>query len=554
MAMSLWARVGAAVDAFRSWGDPLIATSNTLTNKYALLGSLYYGGWKSDPRYPWTGADANAYPGTRQLVKLTGAIVDLYAQMVWQGDLSTDGKPLPDGTKGALPIDPQTGSDTSDQQLLTAFGELYRIWNLRETLSLIPKTAAIYGDCLVQLVDDPDRGAVWLDVVRPNRVPDADLTLDYAGNVKAYAVEYGVTIPASKAFGKPVVGETYKFRREVDGETIRYYKDDKPFAYPQYGNQAVQRNIYGFVPAVWFRHERVAEANRGVGAYEKAVMQVLDLNQTLSSATDYQRKQFGAPVGVVGSSLRPGTTVSTSERGFTSQPTDADIEDVRRAAAERFKLLPMSDNGKFVTIDFDIGKTMQMVDFLYGRIIAEVPEAEWASKLFSLTQATGPGMERVLAPIKGKVDGVRQEHDPRIIAVLQMATSIIGQRLAQGDIPQELVTRRKQRYDAFRPFAPGAWDRGLMDATMPGRPVFPESNFEKAQWLSLADQYSHDWALQRQGISDEEIADANAADEDAKAQFQSALTGTPPAAGATGAARPTAPPGGGPPEAAGRTR
>jgi hypothetical protein len=185
---------------------------------------------------------------------------------------------------------------------------------------------------------------------------------------------------------------------------------------------------------------------------------------------------------------------------------------------------------------------MGMVDFLYANLVAENPEAEWASKLFGLTQATGPGLQRILAPIIGKVEQARKQHDPRMIAVLQMATSMLGYRISSGDIPDVLLRNRADRYDKFKPYVPGAYDKGLMDATMPGRPVFAESHQEKAQWLALADQFTHDWALKEVGISEEEIAASELAAQKRMAQQQQLLTGTGPAVrqGPTGPSGPTA--------------
>jgi hypothetical protein len=77
---------------------------------------------------------------------------------------------------------------------------------------------------------------------------------------------------------------------------------------------------------------------------------------------------------------------------------------------------------------------------------------------------------------------------------------------------------------------------------MPGRPVFAESHQEKAQWLALADQFTHDWALKEVGISEEEIAASELAAQKRMAQQQQLLTGTGPAVrqGPTGPSGPTA--------------
>jgi hypothetical protein len=510
------------MDIWRHYGRHDAQTADSQQQRYAMLAALYTGSWQVDPRWPWAGVPQALYRNARQIVKQTSAIVDLYEQLVWQGDLSTDGAPLPDGTRGAIPIDPQTGSETSDEQLLRAFSELFKIWQWRMTMSLIPKTAAIFGDVLVELVDNFPRGVVLPNIVFPGYVPDLDLELDLAGNIKRYAIEYPVNIAQSTAFGQDVAADSYTFRKEVDGLFFRYYRDDQPFDYSGAGDTLP--NPYGFVPACLFRHELVVSSNRGLGAYEKTVMQAADLNSTLSSATDYQRRQFGAPIGVKGSVLRPGRTV-TMPGGLTLAvgTTDADVETARRASAEQMSLLPLSDSGDFVTIQFDVGKTMEMVQFVHESLIAENPEATWASKLFGLTQATGPGMQRILAPIIGKVETVRKNHDPQMVKLLQMATSIMGYRLAAENIPESIVTARADRYEAFRPYTLDAWGRGLLDATIPGRDVFPESKAEKAQWLAIAADLPG-WALRELGVDEADIAAQEAEKRAAQEQMAAALS------------------------------
>src|SRR6186997_364013 len=95
-------RIMAAVDAWRRYGESVSVSKQEQENRYALLGAMYTGSWRYDPRFPWGGVTADITKNARQIVKHTGAIVDCYEQLVWQGDLSTDGNPLPDGSKDAI--------------------------------------------------------------------------------------------------------------------------------------------------------------------------------------------------------------------------------------------------------------------------------------------------------------------------------------------------------------------------------------------------------------------------------------------------------------------
>src|SRR4051794_22301605 len=102
---------------------------------------------------------------------------------------------------------------------------------------------AVAGNVLVEVQDELDRGVVTARVWWPANV--SDLTLDSSGNVKYFALEY----PRTGDDGTP-----YTYRKEVDGDSFRTYRDGELYAYPEHGSVAEWANPYGFVPAVWAKH------------------------------------------------------------------------------------------------------------------------------------------------------------------------------------------------------------------------------------------------------------------------------------------------------------
>jgi hypothetical protein len=519
--MSLQGRVMAAVNAWMDYGKPLSGAAQS--ERYALLGAFYQGTWTSDGRWKYLPTDI--YRNARQIVKHTGAIVDCYEQLVYQGEMPTFGKELPEGTMLALPVEPETGGVTTDDALLRAFYTAFDIGKWQQLTSLVPRTAAIFGDCLVELVDDYARGVVSPNVVNPWLVPVDSLELDYAGNVKRYAVEYDVTIEASTAFGRDVKAEAYRYRKEVDRDAFRFYKDSKPWTDPNGHGEAVQPNPYTFVPAAWFRHEQETGCDRGKAAFERTLMPALEVSSLLSSAIDYQRKKFGFPIGVKGSALRGGKTYTLpGGLSVTTPSSAADVQAAQRQSAESQNFLPLDEHGEFVTVQFDIGQTRELLAFLDDNMVAENPEAKYAQLLAELKMATGPGVSMTLAPIKAKVRGAQRNHDPRMIALAQMTTAMMGFRLNSGAIPAELVAGRKDRYDAFRPFDLTSYGRGLLDASMASRDPFPESKLEKAQWVTLVDGMSP-WGMREMGVSEEDIAQLEQQRQADRAAFDVNLTG-----------------------------
>ncbi len=500
--MNLWERLmesgAAAVYAWKGYGsEPEIDQEH----RYDMLWSFYSGTWRTDPTVVGQRrSDTRVYQRTRLLWNLARATTRLYAQSVYQGDLSTDGKPLPDGTGGAIPIDPQTGNQAADDAIRRGCAELWSMWRWRASMGLATKYAAVLGDCLVELVDDVARGTVEPRHVWPGYV--VDLELDLVGNVKRYALEYDVAVEESTAYGRDVKADRYRFRKEVDGEAFRYYRDGKPAAFPEQGiARAVEPNPYGFCPAVWFRHE-IVPGVRGLGAFEPAVQTERELNGVLSLALDYQSKQFAAPVGVKGSSLgRSGADLTPARSAVAPDPWAA-----ADAAAQTLNLVPMSDAGEFVTVSFDVGKTVEMVAKIEDALVAEFPEARFGQEILKMTEVTGPGVERALGPIIGNVKSVRSVQDPQMTKLHQMALAMIGFRLASGAYPPEVVSARAPRYQAFRPFDLGSYGAGRLDFGISDRDVILSTPEERLARLVQIEQLTDPWSLERAGVPPEVVA------------------------------------------------
>lgn len=497
-AVSFAERVRAAVVAFRDYNaEPIIDDAS----RYVLNHAFYSGEWRSDPRIiGQRRSDPRLYKNSLLLWNLARSVTRLYAQSVYQGDLSTDGKPLPDGTRGAIPIDPQTGNATTDEAILRACAELWSMWNWRQYLSLRPKMAAILGDCLTELVDDVDRGKVLPRTVWPGYV--TDLELDLVGNIKRYAITYQVTIEQGERFGQMVKGETYTYRKEVDGEAFRYYKDGRPFDYYGPGSSVV-RNPYGFVPAVWDRHE-IVWGDRGMGAFAGGMQAMQHINSVFSHALDYQRKQFAAPI-----ILKGGSTLGARRLGglLAPRPLSTDPEADAARVSEQLDVLSMDEHGDFATVSFDVGKTVEMVRFLEEALVAEFPEARYGTQILEMTQLTAPGVERALGPIIGMVKQARANHDPQTIKLHQMAIAIIGQRLKEGEYPAEIVAARAVRYAAFRSFDLTSHGSGLLDFGIPDRPVISESEDERLDRLIKIQVLESPALMRKAGVDEATIAE-----------------------------------------------
>ena len=454
--------------------------------------------------------DPRVYQNTRLLFKIHESVGNFYAASIYQGDLSTDGKQLPDGTRGAIPIDPQVKDAAKAAALMTAIAELWSAWNWRQQMSLRPLYGAVLGDVLTELVDDVDRGFVYPQVVWPGRV--VAIELDYVGNVMSYALEYMVSETDDRG-----ITETYKYRKEVDKREFRYFKDDEPFDY--YGGGAVQPNPYGFVPAIWDRHRIGAPGSvRGLSATDGTRQALLELNSIFSHGFDFQRKKFAMPVIVSGRISKPGQ----SELGAAAPPSDGqprkpllDSIWARQQAdrqAQQVSFLE-TDNEKVTIqeVSFDVGKTLEMIAALREGIEAENPEGRFYSELRSMTQVTAPGAERLMGDVKARVDLARAGYDMQTVKLIQMALSMCGFRANSGawtrrpDVNGVMrsvkLTRRQQ---VFLPFNLDTYHSGDMDFGISTRPLVLPTESERVELVALKESLQTQWGMEQAGLTPDE--------------------------------------------------
>lgn len=451
----------AARDAWT--GGPADTSPESRAERYAVLWQLYRGeaflpGWQQRRRGVFR--DQRVYAGTRQIYSHVAAVVDFYAAHVYQGTLTTDGRRLPDGTRGAIPLDPQTGDEATDAALLAAVAAWWARTNWQEGMTLRPRYGAALGDVLTELVDDLARHAVWPRLVWPGHV--VDLALDHVGNVKAYALEYLTTI------GERGQEVTFRYRKEVDGAAFRYYRDDRPWADADRHGDAVQPNPYGFVPAIWDRHINIGEP-WGLSAIAGMRRPLVELNSVLSHAMDFQQKAFRAPILVRGS-MSGGTLNPARGADGTIDP---------KKLAEQLGFWPIEKDGGIDQLSFDIGQTLAMLEFVKAGILEANPEASFYHDLREMSTLTGPAVERALGDAVSRVNQARAGYDAQSVKLFQMALAMAGYRLNRGD--WENPTARDR---VFEPFDLDSYTRGELDMVILGRPVVPMTQ-EEVQRMAL---------------------------------------------------------------------
>lgn len=463
-----------ALDGWRS--GPRTLAIDQLRTRYVESWGMYTGELFEMAVTPPLRNDPAVYTHTKFLWKHVEAVVDFYAGVVYQGALPTKGIVMPGGMVSAIPIEPQTTEGVQTDNLTAAIQELFGAWNWQQQMSLRPMYGAALGDCLTELVDDLERGFVYPQTVWPGYV--TEIELDYVGNVRSYTLEYRVS---EERNGQT---ESYTYRKEVDKEAFRYYRDDKPF---DFGDGAIVPNPYGFVPAIWDRHRLGAPGEaRGRSAIHGTRQALLQMNSVLSHAFDFQRKAFFAPIMVAG---KPVSKKPEGTADVTSAPT-------------MFDVVGMPPDARLLQAQFDIGRTRELLNDLRQGIVDENPEARFYQQMREMTQVSAPGAERLMGDVKNRVDLARSGYDSQTIKLLQMAISMCGMR-ANGDWRDGGLSRRQQ---VFSPFDLDSFDRGELSFTIQPRPIVYPSEQERIDLVVMKESLQTQWGMQQAGM-DETTAD-----------------------------------------------
>jgi hypothetical protein len=442
-------------------------------------------------------ANYNLYRHIRPIFNPTRRLVDFYASQVYPGILSEDGRALPDGVPIAVPF-----SEDTPAVLRAAAAQLWQWSNWQAKKSVYVRYGAALGDVFCEVVDDTARGKVTLDVVWPGFI--TNLSLDAAGNVKAYTLEY----PAIDGEG------SFTYRKEVDQEVFRYYRNNELYDYSGYGAEVT--NPYGFVPATWTKHSDSGD-DHGSPAIAGSLNKIDELNALASHIHDQIHKVIGAPLVIFGSGTI-SNLFSAQKRGPTNEFTEpsADQESV-------FMLKGPAD-GKVASLagDLSLADAAVYMTQLLGEIEQDNPELAFYRELRSMSQVTGPAASRLVGDVASRVFEAQAAYDGGLISLTRMAVAIAGQRVNDGSWGSSL-TPQQQKFAAYdlESFA-----RGDLAMEIAPRPLLTPTKLEQAledqamwQGVNVAVQAGVplEVALRREGWTEEELRQLGA---DQVAQIQ----------------------------------
>lgn len=414
------------------------------TQRYSLLWAYYNTTIFDDASWGAYKRKYRLYRNTRALYNPVRRLVDFYAGQVYPGIITRDARRRADGTPSAIPFD-----DDVAPEVTTAIAQLFQWSNWAQAKNLMVRYGAALGDVMVEIVDDVERGLVHFDVLWPGFVTDIDL--DHNNNVKAYTIEYSYYDGNDET--------TYTYKREVDSDEIRTFRDDKPRGYND--NEPIYANPYGFAPAAWVKHTDNG-SDHGDPAV-RGLSKVDELNSLATHALDQVHRILGAPLLISGENLR---TLAGSDAANGAEGLEADTLNILRG----------SPDTNMAVLRMDPGESIAHMEHLLAEIERDHPELSMFHQLRGMSAVTGPAADRMFGDVSAYVDEARTSYDLGSIKLFQMGLAIGGFR-ARGGWAGPLNDQQRK----FLPFTLGSYREGALDISIMPRPLFAITERERIE-------------------------------------------------------------------------
>lgn len=490
--------------AISAWRSPQETTAPSDIRTMLNLYWSYFQNTNFDSVAQWAAYRSNyvLYRNIRSIYNPTRRLVNFYVAQVYPGVLSEDATKLPDGVAIAIPF-----SDDTDEKLKMAVAQFWQWSNWQSNNKLMVRYGGATGSCLVEVVDNVERGKITTAVRWPGLLADRakddspSLILDDVGNVKFYALEYQATDEQ---------GEIFTYRKEVSQESFIEYRDDTVTLEAE--------NPYGFVPAVWCKHIDEGWGVDGEGLYgapaiSGSIGKIDELNGLASHAHDHIDKVIESPgiissdggIGKIGEQAENLKKNANTQDEFASPVATASMRTMRRLL---FKA-PKGATWVPLTGNLQPEQVIPAMDHLLTEIEHDFPELGMYQELRKMSQVTGPGAARMMGDVYSRVLEVSSNYDTQSIKLFQMAAAIAGFRFRENREGWRLKTEAQAK---FAPFDLDSYARGDLNIAIMPRPLIPMTeddtisltgkrldNAKKAQGI-----FNDEKVLEVAGISDED--------------------------------------------------
>ena len=276
---------------------------------------------------------------------------------------------------------------------------------------------AIYGDVILKVVDDVERGKVYIENVYPGLV--TELEKDPFGNVKGYTLEEERAHPIND---RPV---TYKEIAKRDGQNVVYqtFLNDALYAWNEEASEWVEP--YGFVPMVHIQHNDVG-LGWGWSELHPARSKMHELDDLASLLSDQVRKSVNAKW------LFTGVKATSPDQTMTTTETTARPEPGREEEPALYSPDPQSKAFPLIA-PIDIEGAIMHIDGILKDFERDYPELKFDALRVG-GEVSGRALRIARQPAETKVLQRRAGYDDALKRAVQMALSIGGLRGIFGGV------------------------------------------------------------------------------------------------------------------------
>jgi hypothetical protein len=343
------------------------------------------------------------------------------------------------------------GDNVNEDQLLEAIAQIWQWSNWEIKKDIVPLYGSTMGDVAIVIVDDTERGKVFLDIVHPGNLVYVDK--DIAGNVVAYHIEEERPDPRKVTNQSVVYTEiAMKVDDQIEYTTLL---NGNPYAWN--GVAEHWTTDYGFVPMVTIQHNDVgllwgwSEILPGQSKFRE----VDDLGSKLN---DQIRKTVDAMWFFAGATA-PTTSPKVTEGTATANKPQPGREELPALYG------PENATATALVADLEIEQTSNHIGTIIKEIEKDYPELRLVSLLNEDTgPVSGRALEAAKQPAIVKVQERRPNYYSAMIRANQMAVTIAGLNGYNG-----------YNIDSF--------DNGELEHNIMGVPIFTTGEFETQELL-----------------------------------------------------------------------
>lgn len=430
-------------------------------------------------------SQSGLYRNTRSIRNPIARAVNRYPGLIYPGKMTPDGLPMPDGTPSCVPF----AADT-DETLRLAMVQVLMWGQWGQERSPFCRNLAILGDAFGEIEIDYDRGVVYPKFHHPGRV--TNIEWNGSGDV----IEYRLEIPTVD----PDTNKPYTFAKECTKETIRTFRDKRPFGYN--GQDAEMDNPWGFVPAAWCQFIN-AGGQHGASIVDFSRSKIDELNSSLSAIHDYIQKFVNQGVIITAEGGRVAFEAANLAKTAAGSTSDRTNPQGGRQETPYFFAPPGTTFFKPLD-NLGLEESVEHIHDLIDEIEADLPEATLDSKIQQFTTPpSGKALSMMFGGVDSRVDEAQGNADHMLIKLMQMGVSIMADLVTSGTFgARRSLTSQQQK---FTPFSVDSFKRSELDVTWIPRPLFPESALEKTQTAIARESVQTVQGLRESGYSDDEI-------------------------------------------------